>query len=108
MSEYKDRGILKWAPFDALNGHSTVLEEMIYNINKRQKQIISPDDYLEMDQTAKTAFEENKNVSLDYFRDGYTYSTYGKIKKIDQINRFLVMDTNETIPFDDVMMIRLV
>ena len=35
MSNYKDRGIMKWAPFDALTGHGTMLEDMIYNINKK-------------------------------------------------------------------------
>ena len=45
MSEYKDRGIMKWAPFDALNGHTAIIEEMIFNLNKKQKRIISTDDF---------------------------------------------------------------
>ena len=48
MSEYKDRGIVKWAPFDALIGHSAMLENMIYNLSKKQKNSLSDDEYEDM------------------------------------------------------------
>lgn len=107
MSEYKDRGILKWAPFDALNGHTAIIEEMIYNINKKQKNVVSQDEYAEFDRIVNKAIETNEEVSVDYYDNGYTYSTFGKIKKIDFNNKILILDTNESILFDSVTKIRL-
>lgn len=108
MSEYKDRGIIKWAPFDALNGHTAIIEELIFNLNKKQKREISVDDYNEFDRIVKKAIKDNETICVDYFDNGYTYSTFGKIKKIDQNNKIMVLDTNESICFDSVMKVRLV
>ena len=107
MSNYKDRGIMKWAPFDALTGHGTMLEDMIYNINKKQKAELSDDEYKEINDTIKEALSTNKQISIDYYNDGYSFTTFGKIKKIDEINKLIKLDTEETIPFDDVLQIKL-
>ena len=107
MSNYKDRGIMKWAPFDALTGHGTMLEDMIYNINKKQKAELSDDEYKEINDTIKEALNSNKQISIDYYNDGYSFTTFGKIKKIDEINKLIKLDTEETIPFDDVLQIKL-
>ena len=106
MSEYKDRGIMKWAPFDALEGHGTMLEEMIYSINKKAKVDLSEDEYEELNKTIKEAIEKNKEVSITYYNDGYTYDTFGHIKKIDEINKILILDTEEKIEFDSVLIIK--
>lgn len=108
MSEYKDRGIMKWAPFDALNGHTAIIEEMIFNLNKKQKRIISTDDFDEFNITIKKAIADSKTVSIDYFNNGYTYTTFGKIKSIDPINKTIKLDTFEVIDFDSIMRIKMV
>ena len=108
MSNYHDRGILKWAPFDALTGQHTVIEEMIYNINKKEKAVLSDDEYEETDATLKEAFEKNKNVSIDYFKDGYTFTTFGFIKKIDSVKKAIKLDTEETILLEDIIQIKIV
>lgn len=107
MSNYKDRGIMKWAPFDALTGHGSMLEEMIYNINKKQKNELSEDEYKEINETIDQALKTNKQIAIDYYNDGYTFTTFGKIKKLDEINKLIKLDTEESIPFDDVLQIKL-
>ena len=107
MSNYKDRGIMKWAPFDALTGHGDMLEDMIYNINKKQKQELSDDEYQELNETIKEALESNKQISIEYYDNGYSFTTFGRIKKLDTINKQIKLDTEETIPFEDVLQIRI-
>ena len=107
MSNYKDRGIMKWAPFDALTGHGTMLEEMIYNINKKEKQELSDDEYQELNETIKEAIDSNKQVSIEYYNDGYSFVTFGKIKKLDSTNKKIKLNTEETIPFEDVLQIKI-
>jgi len=103
MSNYKDRGIMKWAPFDALEGHGAMLEELIYNMMKKEKSSISEDSYNEIESELKKALSKESYVSIDYYKEGYVLKTYGKIKKIDEINKALVLDTQETINFIDVL-----
>ena len=103
MSNYKDRGILKWAPFDALEGHGTMLEEMIYNLAKKEKQELSDDSYKEMNEEINKALKNNKSLVVTYYNNGYTLTTFGKIKKIDEINKKLLLDTEENIDFDSIL-----
>ena len=103
MSEYKDRGIMKWAPFDALSGHGAMLEDLIFNFNKKQKTILSDDEYEELNQTVLNAFNNQKNISIEYYNDGYSYQTFGIIKKLDCVKKVIKMETGETINFDDVL-----
>ena len=103
MGNYKDRGIMKWAPFESLDGRQDVLEELIFNLGKKNITTLSNDALALMDENAKYAVENNKNVSITYYSDGYTYSTIGKINKIDQINKTILLDTNEKISVDDVL-----
>lgn len=107
MSNYKDRGIMKWAPFDALTGHGTMLEDMIYNINKKQKAELSEDEYKEINEAVSEATRQDKQISLEYYNDGYSFTTFGKIKKIDEINKIIKLDTDEIIPFEDVLQIKI-
>lgn len=103
MGNYKDRGILKWTPYESLEGRQNVLEELIFSIGKKEMSTLSSDEEEEIDNNLKKALEENKMISISYYYDGYTYSTLGKIHKIDPINRTILLDTEETINLDDVL-----
>lgn len=103
---YKDRGIIKWAPFDALVGFHGKLADMLYNKYKKQKPEIQEDKLEEMDRTLKHAIELNHEIEVSYFVDGYTKITYGKVKKIDQINRILILDSYVKLNLDDILDLR--
>ena len=107
MSEYKDRGIVKWAPFDALTGHGDMLEELIFNINKKEKNILSDDECDELNSTVSNAFNNQKTISIEYYNNGYSYQTFGLIKKLDSVKKIILMETGESIHFDDVLKAKL-
>ena len=44
-SAYIDRGIIKWAAFDALSGYHSMLKEMQHRLGKKAKPILSDDEY---------------------------------------------------------------
>ena len=108
MSNYHDRGILKWAPFDALTGQQSVLEELIYNINKKEKTSLSDDETDEMNAIFNEAHENKKIVTIDYYSDGYTLTTFGKIKMVDSVKNTLILDTEEEISISDILQIHIV
>ena len=108
MSNYHDRGIIKWSPFDALSGRDAVLEKLLYELYKTQKATISDDEIEELNNTIKIALENDKQIAVEYYYDGYTYQTFGKIKKIDEISKTILLDTLELFSVDDISDIKIV
>ena len=80
-STYVDRGIIKWAPFDALVGYSAMIREMKLRLGKRDKPILSDDQYDELNQKLVLALHQDLEISVAYFKDGYIRTTFGKNKK---------------------------
>ena len=108
MSNYHDRGIIKWSPFDALSGRDAVLEKLLYELYKIQKTTLSEDEIEDLNKTIKIALDEDKEIAVEYYYDGYTYQTFGKIKKMDNINKTITLDTLETFNVDDILDMKIV
>lgn len=104
---YVDRGIIKWAPFDALVGFGGILSEMRYNMFKREKPILSDDQFDDLNRKINLAFHMQIEIQITYFSDGYTKTTCGYIKKIDSISRLILLAHYERIQADDIMDINL-
>ncbi len=100
---YIDRGIIKWAAFDALNGYHSMLKEMQHRLGKKAKPMLSDDAYEILNRNMQEAVKEEKEVELSYYSDGYIKVTYGRIKKLDFVNRLVVLTTLERIKADDVV-----
>jgi hypothetical protein len=108
MSNYKDRGILKWAPFDALTGHNEMISDLIFNLAKKEKPELSEDEFEELNNTIEKAVSNNLCLSIDYYENGYVITTYGKIKKVDSVKKILYLDTEEEVSFDSIIQAKIV
>ena len=103
LRSYVDRGIIKWAPFSALNGYSSMLDEMKYRIRKSDKPILSDDEYDRLNQNIQTALINQLEVEVYYYDQGYIKMSYGKITKLDFVYKLLILNTKEKIPAIDVV-----
>ncbi|MGI6787272.1 MAG: YolD-like family protein [Acholeplasmataceae bacterium] len=92
MSDYVDRGIIKWAPFDGLAGFNDLYLTLKYNLNKKDKPILSDEQLHYMDLTIKEAIYQNRQIIVIYFKNGYTNNLYGLITKIDHLNKLIYLD----------------
>jgi len=104
---YRDRGIIKWAPFDALAGYHSLIKELKYRLGKRNKPILSDDQYDELNRNLVQAFHQNSQIEIEFFNQGYLKYTYGSIKKIDWIHRLIILSNFEKINADDITEIHL-
>jgi hypothetical protein len=102
-SSYIDRGIIKWAAFDALNGYHSMLKEMQHRLGKKAKPILSDDDYETLNQNIQEAIINQKEVELKYYDKGYIKTTYGIVKKLDFVSRIITLSTYEKILADDIV-----
>ncbi len=107
LNVYQDRGIIKWAAFDALNGFNPMLKEMKHRLGMTQKPILSDDDFESLNRALGRALTENLNVSITYFEAGYSKTTFGKIKKLDYNEKRLILTTREEISAFDVLNIEI-
>lgn len=100
---YKDRGIIKWAPFDALAGFDAVISKMIYDKNKIDKPELTEDRLYQMDIVIKDAIRKNMELEISYFTDGYIKTIYNKILKIDIYSKTIILDSNIKLNISDIM-----
>lgn len=107
LNAYRDRGIIKWAAFDALNGFNPMLKEMKHRLGQTEKPILSDDDFENMNRTLQLAIINQAEIALSYFEQGYSKTTFGKIKKLDYNNKQIVMNNLERISAFDILNIEL-
>lgn len=107
LSTYHDRGIIKWAAFDALSGFNPMLKEMKHRLGETTKPILSDDDYETLNRTMQNAILDNHEISLTYFESGYSKTTFGRIKKIDYNTKIITLSTLEKISALDILRIEL-
>ena len=53
------------------------------------------------------AFHQDLEISIVYYEDGYTKSTWGKIKKIDALNQVIILNPFDRIKATDIIEITL-
>ncbi|MDD3129076.1 MAG: YolD-like family protein [Candidatus Izemoplasmatales bacterium] len=107
-SQYIDRGIIKWAAFDALSGYHSMLKEMQYRLGQREKPVLSDDEYETLNRNIQTAINYKKEVELKYYSDGYIKVTFGFIEKLDFINKRITLSTYEKILAEDIVSLEIV
>lgn len=100
---YKDRGLMKWAPFDALTGIDNLLNEIRYRRNKIDKPLLSDDQIEEINRTLVKCIHFNNEVTISYFSDGYIKETFCLIKRIDKIENLIYTNSNEIIHMNDLL-----
>lgn len=108
LNVYRDRGIIKWAAFDALSGFNPMLREMKHRLNKTKKPILSEDDFNNMNLTIETAILDEKEIAVTYFEAGYSKITFGHIKKLDYTTKVITLSTRENINAFDILSIQVV
>jgi hypothetical protein len=100
---YVDRGIIKWAPFDALVGYHEIIERMKHRNGKKERPVLSEDQYEQLNRRLKMALHYALEVEISYYKDGYINHTFGQIKKVDWHRRQLLLSTYEKISADDLI-----
>ena len=100
---YKDRGIIKWAPFDALNGFHETIEAYKYEKGKKDRPILLEDKLNRLDELLKEAIENILEIQIYYYYDGYIKNIYGHVKKLDRNYRYMILDNGIRLALDDIV-----
>lgn len=103
VTMYKDRGIIKWAPFDALNGFHETIEAYKYEKGKKDRPILLEDQLQILDQKLKEAIDKNIEIQIYYYFDGYIKNVYGRVKRADRNFKYLLLDNGIKLSLEDVV-----
>lgn len=95
-----DRGMKKWAPFSSLIEQSTVLNEMFYQKNKKEKPTISQERASKINQILVNY--SGQQLRIKYYYDGYLYEIVTTIKRIDTLNKKLIFEEGN-LKFSDII-----
>lgn len=102
---YEDRGIIKWAPFDALVGFHGLLNELKDQLSRRERPVLSDDDYEALNRHLMQAINERCMTSIHYFTKGHIRQLYGRITKVDFTFKTITVDHQKTLSAQDLIAI---
>ncbi len=99
----------QFSPFAALTGYDDAVRETARLTDRRVE--LSDDELAALDERLRLvlAWEDAPPVSVTWFqpdrrKEGGAYvTTQGRIRKVDEVKRVLVMDDGSKIPVDDIV-----
>lgn len=97
---YKDRGIIKWLPFDALTGFRESIDNLIINRGMVSKPVLLEDQIALLNYRLEEAIYQNRQISLIYFERGFLKEISGFVNKISLLDKTLKIDNNEILLTD--------
>lgn len=90
----KKRGMVKWQPFASLPEQANYINQLVYDMNKVERPILSEDQLNELNEKLFRYFENKEMISLEYYHDGYIYLVEGVIIKIEPIKQLIMIENN--------------
>lgn len=99
-----DRGMMKWNAFNALLAHGSNVRKMMLERKKIPKPILSSDQIEDLNIKMSIAIEDNREIEVAFYNQGYVLLAEGEIKNVDLVNRILVLP-DIRIRLDDLLQI---
>lgn len=103
----KDRGIIKWLPFQSLTPTKDVLNKLTQEREKVNKPILSLEQQEEIEKLLIEAFYEHIEIIITYYQSGYILNAKTKIKSINTIYKKIMLSNNNIILFNQILKITM-
>jgi len=108
MSNYIDRGLMKWMPFDALNGFTSMIQDLKKNLLLTPEKILTQDQYDLLNYNLNEALHTKKEIVLVYYQHQKYVETTGSIIKVNPYTKTLLLSTKEMIPINRVILLEII
>ncbi|ERJ12353.1 YolD-like family protein [Haloplasma contractile] len=86
------RKMVKWQPFAALTEQSQYIGDLMNEINKKPRPILSEEQIEEINEKIIDAYNSQEEIIINYFHKGYFYDVTCTINKIDRMNHLLIVN----------------
>lgn len=88
------RRMIKWMPFKTMPQQYEILDDYIEDQNKIDMPILSDEQVQILNDKLNDKIQSNAQSTVEYWRNGYTFSIQGYIRKVDVLEGTLTI-TNE-------------
>ncbi len=99
----KDRGIIKWLPFESLTPSKKVINSILYEKSKIPKPILSLEQQQEIEEKLIEAFYEQIEVTLKIYQNGYIKTTTSSILEIDYAYKKITLKNKDKVLFKQII-----
>ena len=79
-----NRGMIKWAPFNAVQSGNSMVNDVLKKKNKVTMPILSDDQIEVLEQKLINSYNNGNIITILYFKEGKYYKKRGIIGKIDR------------------------
>lgn len=97
MSNYQDRGLIKWMPFDALSGFGSMIYDLQQKLLRHTMPELLPEHQETLQYTLSEAVYRDALVSITYYQQHKLFETIGHIVNLDPLKRRIKLSTGEMI-----------
>lgn len=99
----KDRGIIKWMPFESLTPSKKIIESILTEKEKVKKPILSLEQQQEMEEKLVSAFYEQEKITLKFYKNEKIYTITSFIASIDTTYKKIIFQNKTTIHFKQIV-----
>ena len=96
-----ERGMKKWAPYKSLNEQEKYLNKLHQNLNKAERPKISSDEAENINEILVSYHGEE--LIITYWRNDKINTVSSILKKIDPLNKKIVLPERKTIYFNELI-----
>ncbi len=98
----KDRGMIKWMPFNSLMNGRIIVNNLLDEKSKIKMPILSDDEIGEIENNIINAYYTQNKIIITYYKNGYLLKTKSLIKKIDYTHKIIYLDNNINLLFRQI------
>ncbi|HFJ9465751.1 TPA: YolD-like family protein [Bacillus cereus] len=81
--KFKGRGMIKWQPFCSLPEQFAGIREIMGDLNKVPKPIVSEDMQEQIERSLIHSIQSKEEISISYYRDGMVHDMYINVLHIE-------------------------
>ena len=101
----KDRGIIKWQPFNSVVPSSKIIKSILKEKRKIKKPLLSQDQLNTLQRNLISAFHNHSKVCLYYYFNGEIQKEEGFVNQILKSQKAIIFN-NKTIFFVQLLKIK--
>ena len=98
----KDRGMIKWMPFNSLMNGRIIVNNLLDEKSKIKMPILSEGEIGEIENNIINAYYTQNKIIITYYKNGYLLKTKSLIKKIDYTRKIIYLDNNINLLFRQI------
>lgn len=103
----KDRGMIKWMPFDSLTSSKQVVQTILKEKNKVLKPVLSEEQMLEIENRLWEGFHNQMIVHVSYYFRGRILNKDSIISSIQKNSKKIIFKDYSFLYFDQILKISI-